>query len=137
MSDYTREAEMALDMVRLRRELEAMKAERDALGRLVHDKAATIMRMKDERDALSAHVEWLDGLRRNVIEAIRDDRFEDLDVSFYRDDKQPPKPTTSLARLKATARAEAMEWAAEKAAPSVAPWLKALARDYRRQAGDE
>ena len=40
----------------------------------------------------------------------------------------------SLARLKAIARAEAMEWAAEQAPPNVAPWLKALARDYRQQA---
>ena len=89
MSDYTREAEMALDMVRLRRELESVRAERDALGRLVHDKAVLIQRLEGE-----------------------------------------------VPRIKAIARAEAMEWAAEKAAPSVAPWLKALARDYRRQAGE-
>jgi hypothetical protein len=67
-----------------------LKAERDGLGRLVHDKAVTIQRMEGE-----------------------------------------------VPRIKAIARAEAMEWAAEKAAPDVAPWLKALARDYRRQAGDE
>jgi len=80
---------------------------------------------REERDALAAHVaavvEWADSYvgTTGLYEAVEAAR---------------EAPTTSLARLKATARAEAMEWAAEKAAPSVAPWLKALARDYRRQA---
>lgn len=55
-------------------------------------------RLRAERDALSAHVEWLEGLRRQVIAAIRDDSFELMDPTFFRDDKQPPKPAASLAR---------------------------------------
>ena len=39
-----------------------------------------------------------------------------------------------LGRLKAEWQAEALEEAAGRAPPHVAPWLKALARDYRRQA---
>jgi hypothetical protein len=36
--------------------------------------------------------------------------------------------------VKAQWQAEALEEAADRAAPHVAPWLRALARDYRRQA---
>lgn len=72
-----------------------------------------VERIVKERDALAAHVEWLDGLRRNVIEAIHDDRFEDLDISFYRDDQQPPKPAISLARRDLIKQAEALEEAAD------------------------
>ncbi|MDW0360873.1 hypothetical protein Q8G38_16285 [Halomonas venusta] len=65
----------------------------------------------DERVAeLEAHVEHLDWLRRNVIDAIADDRFEDLDITFYRDDMQRElAPATSLARRDLIKQAEAYE----------------------------
>ncbi|MDV6318756.1 hypothetical protein [Chromohalobacter sp. HP20-39] len=90
-------------------------------------------------EALSAHVEHLDDLRRNVIEAIRDDRFEDLDVSFYRDDMQPPKPKTSLARRDARMKAEALEEMASAMRRASREFLteeelNVTAEDYRRQA---
>ncbi|MDY7116550.1 hypothetical protein RAN53_09325 [Halomonas sp. SSL-5] len=106
--------------------LAMLRGQADALHRIGSaldlDPGADLTREAQAKvEALLAHMEWLDGLRRNVIEAIRDDRFEDLDVSFYRDDKQPPRPTTSLARMK-DERAQAiqkavhqarMEWAKE------------------------
>ena len=146
MSDMfdTLEAEVA----GLRRDLEAVRAERDGLGRLVHDKAVMIMRMEAELEALAAHVERLREaltLAKDRIDLLASVATSNGASVYAAHDIWPEEmeqtlaetPYTSLARLKAIARAEAMEWAAEKAAPSVAPWLKALARDYRRQAGDE
>ncbi|MBB3142775.1 hypothetical protein [Halomonas organivorans] len=78
-----------------------------------YELAKMLIREREGEQALAAHVEWLDGLRRNVIEAIRDDRFEDLDVSFYRDDMQPPHPATNLARRDADQRAQELESFAE------------------------
>jgi len=133
MSDYTREAEMALDMVRLRRELEAMKAERDVLVNRVDFLNQQNSVQQEQNDALAAHVERM----RDVWQRLHLRSPVHVEVLKAYSHVMRDAPTTSLARLKGTARAEAMEWSAEKAAPSVAPWLNALAEDYRRQAGNE
>lgn len=100
----------------------------------------------EREQALAAQVEYLDGLRRNVIEAIGDDRFEDLDASFYRDDTQPPSPTTCLARRDLIKQAEALEHRAdcimaeagylENFRREVAGLLRNDAKDKRQQAED-
>ncbi|QDP46025.1 MAG: hypothetical protein Unbinned4052contig1001_25 [Prokaryotic dsDNA virus sp.] len=68
------------------------------LLRKLSDSERQRKQLKIERDALAAHVEWLEGLRVNVMQAIGDDNLDILDLSFYRDDMQPPAPATSLAR---------------------------------------
>lgn len=64
--------------------------------------------LRNEREALAAHVGWLDELRANVMQAISDDNLDVLDISFYRDDMQPPSPATSLACRDVRIKAEAL-----------------------------
>src|SRR5690554_6727830 len=92
-------------------------AELDRDADLVLSEAAQrMLKMEAERDALAAHLEQI----REAFLPGNDgtDGGRLLAIGYVLNQS----PTTSLARLKATARAEAMEWAAEKAAPSVAPW---------------
>lgn len=91
---------------------------------------------QEQNDALAAHVEHLDGLRRNVIEAIADDRLDDLDISFYRADLQPSSPATSLARHDAHQRAQGITDAATRWPPGSATRSRLLemAEDARLKA---
>lgn len=84
--------------------LEMLRIDREKIEKLEAKAAAE----RERADALAAHVERLDGLRKRVIEAVTDDSLEILDVSDYRDCAQPDIET-SLAQLKAKVSAEALE----------------------------
>lgn len=112
----------------------------DMLEGALRHRDKRIRELEDERDALAAHVERLERagghLARELREWMglhgRDDESERA-VELWEEAKAR-KATTSLARLIAEKQAEALEEASDRAPPDVALWLKALARDYRRQA---
>jgi hypothetical protein len=98
--------------------VEQLVQERDDYRTAEEHQIALRKKSVEREQSLAAHVEHLDGLRKNVIEAIADDRLDVLDISFYRNEVQPPIPETSLARRdevsRASGAAEFVSWLANQ-----------------------
>jgi septal ring factor EnvC (AmiA/AmiB activator) len=99
---------------------------------------AAIAGLQAERDALAAHVERLDDLSGRVLHECPN--WPDSPQSVFLEmlaELRSEAPTTSLARLKAQAKAEAFENLANYNGSWTQADMRAIAGDYHRQANGE